>query len=110
MIALLGGCVVEKMDPTEPCKDVASAIASRSFACGADVKAANARAERFEKTYRCTLTAMSSRDGFIPEDLYHCPVSIQALSCADVTQYGDAFDRWLAVSPQCARMLTPGGS
>ena len=104
-LAALGGCLVQKMEPAEVCKDVASAIASRTFGCTGDVKLANKRAERFDQTYRCTTDALSNL-----EELYHCPVSIQALACADVISRGDALDRWLTASPACAMILAPKGA
>jgi hypothetical protein len=97
------GCLVEEIKPGQVCEDVASAIASRTYACTGDPKLANGRAERFERAHRCVTDDFSNL-----EELYLCPVSIQALPCAQVAANAEAWSQWLATSSTCSLVLTPG--
>ena len=86
-------------DASEGCDNVGYAIASRTRACSGDPDLANARYARFAAATRCTLTYSHDED-------FACAYTVNAATCAQVAAAGDDIDRWIALDPRCATILS----
>ena len=92
----------DPMPADYPCRDAVASIASRTLACSGNADLAEARAEAFDRDYRCV--DVDTANG--PVEVYlHCSATIGATSCDAVEQMGDDLDAWFALSSSCASIM-----
>jgi hypothetical protein len=94
-----------EMEPGRVCDDVGYAISARTFECLDDEAEAQRRFDGLREAYDCLVDSLEE-----PIDrYYHCPVAINAMTCAEVRRAGDDLSAWLDASASCAVILAPVG-
>ncbi|MCK6537996.1 MAG: hypothetical protein L6Q84_33895 [Polyangiaceae bacterium] len=103
VLVALAGCEGRDPMPADyPCRDAVASVASRTLACTGDDDLAEARADAFDRDYRCV--DVDAENG--PVEVYlHCSATIGASSCDAVKQMGDDLDAWFALSSSCASII-----
>jgi hypothetical protein len=106
-LALAAWSCASPIPPDGFCREVGYAIAAVTQRCTGSVSEARERFEAFEQDLTCREWTAEGWDTapVLPEDLYHCPLAIRALSCEKVDEYGADLDRYLEASPVCSYLL-----
>lgn len=101
---LAAGCATA-VPEDQPCVEASTAIGARTAACTGDQTLGTERIEAFDARYVCDPPTLSSPEQ--ARDLYSCALSVRALACELVVDYGDDFDAWLDASPTCGLLFDP---